>query len=159
MTLTKTIRIGGGRFDPSLTVEVEIANAGPGRLDALLGIEFAVMLLGGGHNPAAFHDVDGRRVAHDETLEAEEVARLRSGNDQVGVAIETVVDAPVDRLGRPDPDRLELRSRVRARLPGQCDSPRHGGSRLSRANEPGFGVDQCVTVGAAVPAGEVVARP
>ena len=93
--IRKTIRIGGGRLDPALSVEVDVVNLSSGRFDALLGIEFAVMLLGGGHNPAAFHDVDGRRVAHDERLEVPNIARLQSGNDQVGVAIETLVDSPV----------------------------------------------------------------
>ena len=38
--------------------------------EGLLGVEFAMMLLGGGHNPAAFHEVGGRRIAHDEALVA-----------------------------------------------------------------------------------------
>ena len=54
------------------------------------------MLLGGGHNPAAFHAVDGRRIAHDESLVAQAVEGLRAGNEQVGVAVETVADGPVD---------------------------------------------------------------
>jgi 4-alpha-glucanotransferase len=91
----KTIEIGGGRFDPSLAVEVEITNRSDARLDALLGIEFAVMLLGGGHNPAAFHEVDGRKIAHDERLEVREIQRLASGNEQLGVALETAADGPV----------------------------------------------------------------
>jgi alpha-amylase len=93
--IRKTIRIGGGRLDPALSVEVDVVNVSSGRFDAVLGIEFAVMLLGGGHNPAAFHEVDGRRVAHDGRLEVQSVARLQSGNSQVGVALETLVDSPV----------------------------------------------------------------
>jgi hypothetical protein len=93
--IRKTIRIDGGRFDPTLAVDVELVNTSTAHLDALLGIEFAVMLLGGGHNPAAFHEVDGRRIAHDARLEVPSVDRLESGNDQVGVALETLVDAPV----------------------------------------------------------------
>jgi hypothetical protein len=91
----KSIRIGGGRLDPSLTVEVDVVNTGNAGLEALFGVEFAVMLLGGGHNPAAFHEVDGRRIPHDERLVVPTVGRLRSGNDQIGVAIDTVVDEAV----------------------------------------------------------------
>jgi 4-alpha-glucanotransferase len=92
--LRKTIRIGGGRTDPSLSVEVALENGRQDRFVALLGIEFAVMLLGGGHNPAAFHEVDGRRLPHDGVGEAQAVARLESGNGQIGVAVETFLDAP-----------------------------------------------------------------
>jgi alpha-amylase len=91
----KTIRIGGGRLDPTLEVDVEVENASDVRLEALLGIEFAVMLLGGGHNPAAYHEIDGHRIAHDERATVPAVERLSSGNDQVGVALETRTDSPV----------------------------------------------------------------
>jgi len=72
-----------------------VVNTGNAGLEALFGVEFAVMLLGGGHNPAAFHEVDGRRIPHDERLVVPTVGRLMSGNDQIGVAIETVVDEAV----------------------------------------------------------------
>ncbi len=93
--IRKTIRLAGGRLDPSLSVEVDVVNTSNTRLDALLGVEFAFMLLGGGHNPAAFHEVDGRRIAHDERLAVKDIDRLTSGNDQVGVRIETATDGPV----------------------------------------------------------------
>ena len=41
-------------------------NVSASPFEGLLGVEFAMMLLGGGHNPAAFHEVGGRRIAHDE---------------------------------------------------------------------------------------------
>ena len=94
--LRKEIVIGGGRLDPTLSVDVEATNVSAAAVDGLLGIEFALMLLGGGHNPAAFHAVDGRRIAHDESLVAQAVEGLRAGNEQVGVAVETVADGPVD---------------------------------------------------------------
>jgi alpha-amylase len=94
VSLRKTIRIGGGRLDPSLAVEVEVTNDSAAPLEALLGIEFAIMLLGGGHNPAAYHEIDGRRLPHDGQAESDAVTRLVSGNDQLGVSLETLVDAP-----------------------------------------------------------------
>ncbi len=93
--IRKTIRLGGGRLNPTLSVEVDVVNVSGARLEALLGIEFAIMLLGGGHNPAAFHEVDGRRIAHDERLVVPSTSRLMSGNDQIGVALVSLVDAPV----------------------------------------------------------------
>jgi alpha-amylase len=96
LELRKEISIGGGRLDPTLTVAVVATNVSESPFEGLLGIEFAMMLLGGGHNPGAFHEVDGRRIAHDESLTAGAVERLLAGNDQVGVTVETVADAPVD---------------------------------------------------------------
>jgi 4-alpha-glucanotransferase len=96
LELRKDISIGGGRLDPTLSVEVTATNISSLAFEGLLGIEFAMMLLGGGHNPAAFHNVDGRRIAHDESLTAGAVERLLAGNDQVGVAIETLPDQPLD---------------------------------------------------------------
>jgi alpha-amylase len=96
VSLTKTISIGGGRLDPSLTVDVAVTNVGAEPLEALLGIEFAVMLLGGGHNPAAWHAVGGERIPHDERVVVEGIDRLASGNDQLGLAIETIVDGPAN---------------------------------------------------------------
>jgi hypothetical protein len=96
LELRKEIAIGGGRLDPTLSVEVTVMNAGDAPFEGLLGVEFAVMLLGGGHNPAAFHSVDGRRIAHDESLTAVGVERARAGNELLGVAVETVADGPVD---------------------------------------------------------------
>ncbi|HEX5824255.1 MAG TPA: alpha-amylase/4-alpha-glucanotransferase domain-containing protein [Candidatus Limnocylindrales bacterium] len=95
----KTIEIGGGRLDPSLTVELEIRHRGEPDsppIDALLGIEWSTMLLGGGHNPAAWHEVDGRRIAHDEAAEVAGVSRLVAANEQLGVTVETTIDRPVE---------------------------------------------------------------
>jgi alpha-amylase len=92
VTLTKTIAIDGGRLDPSLAIRVEVRNDGPERLDALLAIELAVMLLGGGHNPAAWHRVDSVEIRHDGRLALDSVDRVRAGNDQLNLEIETVLD-------------------------------------------------------------------
>jgi hypothetical protein len=96
LELRKEISIGGGRLDPTLAVEVSATNVSGAMVEGLLGIEFAMMLLGGGHNPAAFHSVEGRRIAHDESIATGGIDRLRAGNEQVGVAVETVADGPVD---------------------------------------------------------------
>jgi hypothetical protein len=156
--LRKTIQIGAARFDPGLAVEVEITNVSGESLDALLGIEFAVMLLGGGHNPAAFHEVDGRRIAHDERLEVRDIDRLASGNEQLGVALETATDAlvsawiaPIETVSNSEAGfelvyqgSAILLVRPIALAPGERTSLR---------------VDQRVTVIADVPAAEAAARP
>jgi hypothetical protein len=89
--LIKTIRLGGGRLTPRLGVQVLVENTSDAPFEALFGLEFAVMLLGGGHNPAAWHEVDGRRIPHDEFATASDVDRLLSGNDQLGIRLETLV--------------------------------------------------------------------
>jgi hypothetical protein len=94
LRLRKMIEIGGGRHDPTLAVEVELVNESDEPFEAFLGIEFSIMLLGGGHNPSAFHEIDGRRMPHDEAVVVRDVARLGSGNEQLGVALETIVDRP-----------------------------------------------------------------
>jgi 4-alpha-glucanotransferase len=96
---TKTIALGGGRTDPRLNVEVEIKHRGDTdapRIDALVAVEWSTMLLGGGHNPAAWHDVDGRRIAHDASAATADSTRLLAGNDQLGIVVETTTDRPVD---------------------------------------------------------------
>jgi alpha-amylase len=94
--LVKTVGLGGGRLTPRLSVEVAVENVSDVPFEALLGIEFNVMLLGGGHNPAAWHEVDGRRIAHDEFAQASSVERLVSGNDQLGIRLETLVQPAAD---------------------------------------------------------------
>ena len=156
--LTKTIQMGGGRFDPTLGVEVEVTNVSDAHLDALLGIEFAVMLLGGGHNPAAFHEIDGRRIAHDERLEVRDIDRLTSGNEQLGVGLETAVDAPVTAWIAP----IESVSNSEAGF-----ELVYQGSAILLVRPIGLApgehtslrVDQRVTVIADVPAAEAAARP
>jgi len=96
VSLIKRIRLGGGRQDPRLTVEVSVENMSDAPFEALLGLEFAVMLLGGGHNPAAWHEVDGRRLPHDEFATTSNVDRLLSGNDQLGIRLETLVQPAAD---------------------------------------------------------------
>jgi hypothetical protein len=96
---TKTIQIGGGRLDPTLELELEIAHrGGPDSppIDALVGIEWSTMLLGGGHNPAAWHELGRRRIAHDEPALVCGVDVLGAGNDQLGISVETTIDRPLD---------------------------------------------------------------
>ena len=95
----KTISTGGGRLDPTLAVELEIVHRGEPdspAIDGVLAVEWSTMLLGGGHNPAAWHAVGDQRIAHDESAQATDISRLIAGNDQIGVTLETRTDRPVD---------------------------------------------------------------
>jgi 4-alpha-glucanotransferase len=156
--LRKTIQIGGGRFDPSLGVEVEVTNVSDAPLDALLGIEFAVMLLGGGHNPAAFHEVDGRRIAHDERLEVRDIDRLTSGNEQLGVGLETAIDAPVNAWIAPIDSVSNSEAGFELVYQGSAILLVRP-IALAPGEHTSLRVDQRVTVIADVPAAEAAARP
>jgi 4-alpha-glucanotransferase len=156
--IRKTIRIGGGRHDPSLAVDVEVVNTSSDHLDALLGIEFAVMLLGGGHNPAAFHEVDGRRVAHDERLEVLAIDCLASGNEQLGVGLETAVDGPVNAWIAPIQSVSNSEAGFELVYQGSAVLLARPIS-LAPGERTSLRVDQRVTVIADVPAAEAAARP
>jgi hypothetical protein len=88
--------IGGGRLDPSFRQEVTVRNTSATVLEARLGLEWSMILLGGGGNPAAWWELDDERTTHDATRAGSGVTRLASGNDDVGLSIETTVEPPAD---------------------------------------------------------------
>ena len=85
----KTIRIGGGRLDPELGLTLSVTNTGRTTLNARIAVEWSTMLLGGGGNPSAWSEADGRRVAHDARLEASSIDCLAAGNDFLGIRVDT----------------------------------------------------------------------
>lgn len=91
--IRKDIRLGGSRLGPTLEVEVTITNAGSSRLRSRVGLEWSIMLLGGGGNPAAWYDIDGRRSAHDGGGAVEDVETVRQGNDWIGLSLTTTPSA------------------------------------------------------------------
>ena len=96
---TRTVTIGGGRLDPRLELGLEIRHAGAAgdpALDVLVAVEWSTMLLGGGGNPSAWLEIDGERTAHDATRSTGGVRRIASGNDHLGVTVESTTDHPVD---------------------------------------------------------------
>jgi 4-alpha-glucanotransferase len=99
--VTKRLRLGGGRLDPTLELSVEVENTGTTRIDTRLGIEWTTMMLGGGGNPAAWWDIGGTRTAHDGSGRAEGVERLAQGNDYVGLAITTTVSPAAEAWWAP----------------------------------------------------------
>lgn len=96
VSATKTVALGGGRLDPVLEVALDLEHRGSAPIEARLGLEWNLHLLGGGGNPSAWYDVGGARSAHDGDGVAEAIERIGFGNDWVGVAVDAAFDAPAD---------------------------------------------------------------
>ena len=105
LSIERRLRIGGPRLAPWLEVEVDVANRGPGPVDADLAIEWSVCLSGGGGNPAAYYEVaaDGSagatatRSPHDGAGDLAAADGLAFGNDHDGVRVDLTVE-PTARL-------------------------------------------------------------
>ncbi len=89
--VVKTIAAGGDRRTPTLSLEVRVENRGGGPLEAVLAVEWATTMLGGGGNPAAYYLVDGERVPHDSAGSRASITAIRSGNEYVGLDVATWV--------------------------------------------------------------------
>ncbi len=86
-TVTRTTRLGGGRLDPVLEMELLVEHLGTEPLETRLGLELSLHLLGGGGNPSAWYDIGGSRSAHDGSGRAATVTGFGFGNDWVGVEV------------------------------------------------------------------------
>jgi len=85
----KRFTIDGDRRSPALGLEVTVENAGASPVRFDLGVEWPVMLLGGGGNPAAYYRAGGVESAHDSSGAADGLAELTSGNRSIGVELTT----------------------------------------------------------------------
>jgi len=92
----KAIEVGGDRRSPTLTVAVTVTNRSDRVVEARLGLEWTVNLLGGGGNPSAWFEIAGARDSHDSHGTAAGVTRFGQGNDWIGVSIESAMDSPGD---------------------------------------------------------------
>jgi alpha-amylase len=92
--IVKELRLAGDRRSPTLELTVTLENRADRRLDGLFGLEWTLTMLGGGGNPSAWWEIDGRRTAHDGRGTAAEVTEFAQGNDYVGIAVSTVVSRP-----------------------------------------------------------------
>jgi len=90
--IEKRFAFGGERRTPSIRLTVVVENAGTTEIAADLAIEWPVMLLGGGANPAAWYEIDGERSAHDGHGERSSVDRVSSGNDDLGIRLATAIE-------------------------------------------------------------------
>jgi alpha-amylase len=87
LAVTRTMMLGGGRLDPTLTLEIEVENLGRTPLDVRLGLEWSLTFLGGGHNPAASYEWEGGRSSHDARGRLDRVSWIRGGNTWIGVGM------------------------------------------------------------------------
>jgi 4-alpha-glucanotransferase len=92
----KEIEVGGDRRSPTLAVTVTVTNRSDRPVDARLGLEWTVNLLGGGGNPSAWFDAAGERDSHDSRGTATGVSRFEQGNDWIGMSIESSASEPAD---------------------------------------------------------------
>jgi alpha-amylase len=97
----KRLTLGGDRAAPSLGLEVVVENRSAAAIEALLGLEWATTMLGGGGNPAAWYDAGGERVRHDSSGATSAAGRIGQGNDYVGVALTTTISPPADAWWSP----------------------------------------------------------
>ena len=94
--LEKTYRFEGDRRRPSLTLTVRLTNRSPRPLEARLAVEWNLLFLGGGGNPAAYYDVGTGRLSHDSTGEVAGATRVGSGNTDIGLALGTEMAPAAD---------------------------------------------------------------
>ena len=85
---------GDERRVPTLDLRVEVTNTGDRAVEALVGIEWSLNLLGGGGNPSAWYKVNGETGGFDQRKVVESTDHVGMGNDYIGLEIEA----------RPDPD-------------------------------------------------------
>ena len=101
VTVRKFVRLAGGRLDPELEVQLEVAHGGTEPLEVRLGLELAIHLLGGGGNPDAWYDLDGARTPHDGAGAATGIDALGYGNDWLGLAVEARPEPAADAWWSP----------------------------------------------------------
>ena len=107
--VVKTFTLGGDRRSPTLAETVEVTNRSDETVEAILGLEWTLTMLGGGGNPSAWLEVDGERTSHDS----------HAGGDRA--------DAPGARATTTSGSRSPARSRRR---------PRSGARRSRRSRTP-----------------------
>jgi alpha-amylase len=97
----KRLTLGGDRAGPSLGLEVVVENRSEATVDALLGLEWATTMLGGGGNPAAWYDAGEGRVRHDASGAASNIGRIAQGNDDLGLCVASTLSPVADAWWSP----------------------------------------------------------
>ncbi len=80
---------GADRRAPTLDMTVQLTNLGARPIDALLGLEFDLNLLGGGGNPSAWYKVNGETGSFDVRKSVGPTDHVGMGNDYIGVELES----------------------------------------------------------------------
>jgi 4-alpha-glucanotransferase len=94
LRVRKTHRFGDDRRTPTLDLHVQLTNTGDRTIEALMGVEFGLNLLGGGGNPSAWYKVNGETGGFDARRTVDFTDHVGMGNDYLGVELES----------RPTPD-------------------------------------------------------
>ena len=94
--VTKDLRAGGDRRSPTLSLAVTVESRSNETLEARLGVEWTLTMLGGGGNPAAWLEVGKHRAAHDTSGTATAVRAFGQGNSWIGIEILTTLSEPAD---------------------------------------------------------------
>ena len=93
---TVELRISGDRTTPGVHQVIAIENLGDTAFAARVGSEWAITLLGGGGNPRAWWEIDGKRTLHDATVARTGVAELAQGNDWLRLTVRSSVEPTGD---------------------------------------------------------------
>ncbi|MEJ7747745.1 MAG: alpha-amylase/4-alpha-glucanotransferase domain-containing protein [Candidatus Limnocylindrales bacterium] len=101
IALEKTFTLDGDRRRPTLELDLVVKHLEGPPIELRCGIEWTLTMLGGGHNPAAWWDVTGRRTAHDAAGSAAGVTRVDQGNDHIGITLEMAVEPAADAWWAP----------------------------------------------------------
>ena len=98
--IVKTLTLEGDRRTPGLDLAVRLENRSGRPIEARLGIEWSLVLLGGGGNPAAFYEIAGERHTHDSTGRTSE-AVIPGDSESIGIALTTSTVPPADSWWAP----------------------------------------------------------
>jgi 4-alpha-glucanotransferase len=90
--VVKRFVFGGDRTHPTLDLNVTVENqsAEPVRFD--LGVEWALTMLGGGGNPAAYYRIGDESLSHDSSGQRAELGLIASGNSYIGIELTTTIE-------------------------------------------------------------------
>ncbi len=91
-----TVRLAGGRTDPTLEWSTTVVNRGTRAVTFRLGAEWAITMLGGGGNPDAWWEIAGARTRHDAASAAAGVDRIAQGNGWLATEVESSISPAAD---------------------------------------------------------------
>jgi alpha-amylase len=80
---------GSDRRVPTLDLRVQVTNTGDQRVEALLGVELSLNMLGGGGNPSAWYKVNGETGGFDQRKIVDTTDHVALGNDYIGIELES----------------------------------------------------------------------
>jgi alpha-amylase len=89
LTVRKSHVFGDDRRSPTLDLAVELTNGGDRAVEALVGVELVVNMLGGGGNPSAWYKVGGETGGFDAARVVDSADHAGMGNDYIGVELES----------------------------------------------------------------------